>query len=208
MMLEAMKHELTIPYEVDWQVFKNWDKYLNWLYKTRMSSVKKWQMFGSSAKVGLAKMCFKRSNVEEAETAEEGLGKRNVTGEQQKSILLEDLTPLYAMKPGLREIKQVELWSKYRPLVPKEYRDECCPMPCKEVIEREKNKKKAKGKLKRDEKKEKQNLTVAARMPIVMATTASTTTASSGDQQTLTIHDTPLSPSKRSHEEAGLGNSG
>ena len=116
--------------------------------------------------------------------------------------------PLYATKPGLREIKQVELWSKYRPLIPKEYRDECCPRPCKEVIEREKNKKKANGKLKRDEKKEKQNLTVAARMPIVMATTASTTTASSGDQQTLTIHDTPLSPSKRSHEEAGLSNSG
>ncbi len=29
MMTEAMKHELTIPYEVDWRVFKNWDKYMN-----------------------------------------------------------------------------------------------------------------------------------------------------------------------------------
>jgi hypothetical protein len=26
MMMKAMKHELTIPYEVDWRVFKNWDK--------------------------------------------------------------------------------------------------------------------------------------------------------------------------------------
>jgi hypothetical protein len=60
------------------------------------------------------------------------------------------------MLPGLREIKHVELWSKYRPLVPKhQYRDECCPMSCKEVIEREKNKKKEKGKLKREEKKKK-----------------------------------------------------
>jgi hypothetical protein len=39
--------------------------------------------------------------------------------------------------------------------MPKEYQDECCPMPCKELIEREKNKKKAKGKLKQDEKNEK-----------------------------------------------------
>ena len=61
-------------------------------------------------------------------------------------------TQLYPTKPGLREIKQVELWSKYRPLVPVEFREECCPKPAKEVIYREKNKKKAKGKIKRDEK--------------------------------------------------------
>ena len=50
MMMEAMKHKLTIPYEVDWQVFKNWDKYMNQIYKAKMLSVKKWQMFSSSAK--------------------------------------------------------------------------------------------------------------------------------------------------------------
>jgi hypothetical protein len=45
----------------------------------------------------------------------------------------------------------------YHPLVPKEYQDECCPMPCKEVLERENDKKKAKGRLKTDEKKDKKN---------------------------------------------------
>jgi hypothetical protein len=41
MMMKAMSHELTIPYLVDWQVFKNWDKFLNRLCKANMSSVKK-----------------------------------------------------------------------------------------------------------------------------------------------------------------------
>jgi hypothetical protein len=36
MVIEAMTHELTIPTVVDWQVFKNWDKYLNQIYKAKM----------------------------------------------------------------------------------------------------------------------------------------------------------------------------
>jgi hypothetical protein len=120
---------------------------------------------------------------------------------------MEQPTPLYTVIPGLCEIKHVELWSKYCPIVPKEHQDECCPMPCKEVIDRERHKKKAKGKLKRDEKKEKGKLKVAPPTPIVAVTTAS----SSNDPQELTTHggtsiDTtaPLSPSKQSHEEARL----
>ena len=96
---------------------------------------------------------------------------------------------------------------KIPPLVPKEYQDECCPMPCKEVIDSEKNKKNARGKLKRDEKKEKGKLKVSRPPPIVAATTAS----SSNDLQELTTHGTysdtttaTLSPSKQSHEAVGL----
>jgi hypothetical protein len=190
MMLKSMSHEHTIPQEVDWQVFKNWDKYLNRIYKAKMSSVKKWQMFSSTTARGLTKMSFKSSNVEGATTEEEDIKKRGVDGEKRNQILLEPPTPLYAVIPGLREIKQVELWSKYRPLVPKEYRDECCPMPCKEVIEREKNKKKEKGKLKRDEKKKKGKLEVA---PLAAATESS-------DKELIS----PSSPSKRSRQSAEL----
>jgi hypothetical protein len=38
--------------------------------------------------------------------------------------------------PGLREIKQVELYTKYRPLVPEMYRDELCPTPSDEILKR------------------------------------------------------------------------
>jgi hypothetical protein len=36
MMVDVMKHELTIPYVVDWQVFLHWDQYLNRIYKGKM----------------------------------------------------------------------------------------------------------------------------------------------------------------------------
>ena len=120
-----------------------------------------------------------------------------MTDQQQKSILLKNPTPLYATKPGLQEIKQVELFSKYRPLGPIEYRDECCPRPCKKVIEKEKDKKKAKGKLKRDEKKEKGKLTVTPG-------TAVRTRMSGNGNEKKSLPTTPLSPSKRLHEEAEL----
>jgi hypothetical protein len=63
-------------------------------------------------------------------------------------------------------------------------------MPCKEVIEREKNKKKEKGKLKRDEKKKKGKLEVA---PLAAATESS-------DKELIS----PSSPSKRSRQSAEL----
>ena len=62
------------------------------------------------------------------------------------------VTLLYTTKPGLKEIKQVELFKKYRPLVPKEYWDECCPEPVKDVLEREKERKRTKDKMKREDK--------------------------------------------------------
>jgi len=37
--------------------------------------------------------------------------------------------------PGLKEIKQVELWSKFRKFVPPEFQDEICPRPSDEVLE-------------------------------------------------------------------------
>jgi hypothetical protein len=46
MLLEAMKHEQVIAYNVDWQEFKDWDKYLNRIYK-KMSAVLKLEMFSS-----------------------------------------------------------------------------------------------------------------------------------------------------------------
>ncbi len=34
----------------------------------------------------------------------------------------------------MREIKQVELWSKFRKFVPQEFQDEICPRPSDEVL--------------------------------------------------------------------------
>jgi hypothetical protein len=46
-----------------------------------------------------------------------------------EAYTIETLTP-----PGLRPIKQVELWKKFRPFVPRQYWDEPFPHPSDEVI--------------------------------------------------------------------------
>jgi hypothetical protein len=64
-------------------------------------------------------------------------------------FVLKELSP-----PGLREIKVVELATKWRPLVPPQFQDEICPIPDKALIDRVKkdrnNKKKKREQEKRD----------------------------------------------------------
>ena len=38
-------------------------------------------------------------------------------------------TPVVLQKPGLKAIKQKEMYTKVRPFVPDEYKDELCPIP-------------------------------------------------------------------------------
>ena len=54
--------------------------------------------------------------------------------------------------PGLKEIKQVELFPKWRQFVPEKYKDETCPDPGVEVLNSVKGKK---AKLLKDKEKEK-----------------------------------------------------
>jgi hypothetical protein len=215
MLLEAMTHEQVIAYDVDWQDFKGWDKFLNRIYK-KMSTVLKWQMFQSSSELGVASIFFKSSNVVGAQTLTENLLKPGVVGDERKAILLEQPAPLYPTRLGLREIKQVELWKKYRPLVPEEYRDELCPRPSQEILDGEKKRKNAKSKCKRDAKKKKEGTLKSAPSPPIVA--ATTTPASNSDDPNDPTDDrrqlanhaisndatAPPSPSKRSRDDAGL----
>ena len=98
---------------------------------------------------------MKSSNRENAETFQEGLKKKGVCGDQRNAILMEQPMQQYAKRPGLREIKQVEMYKKYRSRVPAEYRAELCPEPAKEVLDREKKRKNAKSKEERELKKAK-----------------------------------------------------
>ena len=59
------------------------------------------------------------------------------TPEDREEKLLSMLSSLVVLeRPGMREVKQVELWSKWRPLIPEEFRDRICPKPSPKVLER------------------------------------------------------------------------
>ena len=66
-------------------------------------------------------------------TARSRKAQRLNAGERVRKIAQME-TELEELKPSeLRPIKQVELWKKWSPLLPKEFRDTTCPKPSNEV---------------------------------------------------------------------------
>jgi hypothetical protein len=182
MLVECFKHELVIPCQVDWRVFMDWDKCLTRFCK-KMSSALKWQMFQSSTEI-----FFKSSNVENANTWEESAQKPSAGADQQNGILMEEPMPQCPQRPGLREIKHVEMFKKCLGLVPAEHRAELCPKPA--------------------------TLKPAPSPPSTVAAAATSGSSCKNDdeRQELTIHGpttsdaatVPSSPLKRSHVVADL----
>ena len=54
--------------------------------------------------------------------------------------------------PGIPEIQQVEMFTKWRPLLPPYARDLTCPRPLNAVMQRIKDKRNKKGRKKEEEK--------------------------------------------------------
>ena len=61
-------------------------------------------------------------------------------------------TPSNCTPPGLSDIKQVELYAKWRKFIPSPFQDEICPKPSDEVLDRVKGSKKEKREKKKSQK--------------------------------------------------------
>ena len=76
----------------------------------------------------------------------QNLKKGNVDITERKKQILDDLKKILPMKkPGIKPIKQIELGTKWRALVPEEYRDDVCPVPPNDIVEKYKREKKKNG---------------------------------------------------------------
>jgi hypothetical protein len=134
-----IQHKQIVPHLVDWNVFKDYDKHLSAFYTpTIKSGVKKWQIFRSSQSLGIGKYECWSSNLPDKEIATEQLYKRGVSSQDRLDKMSTSAPPLYSSRPGLKEIKQCELYNKYRPLLTLEYRDILCPKPADDVLARDK----------------------------------------------------------------------
>lgn len=67
--------------------------------------------------------------------------------------------------PGLRPIKQVELYKKFRPFVPREFWEETCPKPSDAVLTQVKNETAAKRKVKAAAAKPEKDVAAEAAAP-------------------------------------------
>jgi hypothetical protein len=59
LLLESLTHEQVKPFEVDWQVFKNWDVYLTTLYKANSSQSRNGSFYKLQTASGLPKLIAK-----------------------------------------------------------------------------------------------------------------------------------------------------
>ena len=76
----------------------------------------------------------------------QNLKKGSVDNTERKKQILEDLKNILPMKkPGIKPIKQIELGTKWRILVPEEFCDDVCPVPLLDIVETYKHDKKDKS---------------------------------------------------------------
>jgi len=117
-------------HRVDKSIMRNWDAHFDRLYRN-FNRVKttKWQIFECERGTS---MTLSTSGLPEAEKVVHDTLKR---ADGDRATILEE-QPAQLVPPGLKEIKQVELYKKYRPLIPEKYRDELCPEPEEGVIKR------------------------------------------------------------------------
>jgi len=134
-------------HEIKADDFFLWDDYLDLLYKKAIKAISKYHYFHYT-EGKLIKKITVESQSEDTETLSK-LKKRS-TDEERKAwaTILKQQFPDIDNAPGLAEIKQVELFTKWKPFVPEEFKDIICPEPPKAVLDKVKLDKRNKAKSK------------------------------------------------------------
>jgi hypothetical protein len=122
--------------------FKNYDKMLDTFYKNfKPGTIQKNHCFSVTCH-SPTKMTYKSFiNDNTEESFDFSKGEKEGRGAAMATYMLEPLDT-----PGIREIKQVELWKNWRQFVPHPHKDMICPEPPQEVLDRIKKQKSDKQK--------------------------------------------------------------
>jgi hypothetical protein len=161
------KHELIMAQEVFAQEFLDYDKYFDGVYnQLKTPGILKWQKFTcNNVKVKKYRDPNYNENDKPKECPKWEMSFRTSTlvdTESNTYIVENDVVDRHdnfckrqqvVEEPILKDIKQVELFEKYRPLFPPHYRDVLCPEPSPSVIAHFKGDKKQKAKDTRDKKR-------------------------------------------------------
>jgi hypothetical protein len=128
--------------------FYNYDKMLNSLCKNfRGGTIQKKRYFVVNC--DLPTIMISKSYInDDAETSFDFYKKTPHREVLLQTYILEELNA-----PGIREIKQVELWKNWRQYIPHPHKDLICPEPPQEIIERIKKEKSNKVKEKTQKRK-------------------------------------------------------
>jgi hypothetical protein len=147
-MLRSENVEVLPVEEADWE---NWDVYLDKFYmRFQTGTVQCNHIFSVAKGTGETIMSLCEADGEEIFTRKFKRGK--ATSEERRPAMKEterDNIPF----PGVKEIKQVELFTKWREYVPQEFKDEMCPEVALDIIKQQR-KEKRERKAKRQKKQQ------------------------------------------------------
>ena len=144
--------------------FKDWYGMMNIHYKTITDGevLKNYVFYASSEN---SHIIYIKEHHEATITIEQDLRRikiRKRTRDEEKNRIIsewctnvEQDKPNEIEAPGLADIKKAELFCKWRELIPEPYRDDICPHPGEDVLEKVKNSKKKKKKKNNDKSPEK-----------------------------------------------------
>ena len=126
--------------------FFDWDTYLDRIYsRPAPGTINKNHIFKA---VGTKPGVLITEIIKGQDSKEQNLIKlkKNATGGQKaaRTRIINSKKIKKEKRPGLREIKQVDLYEKWGPLVPLEFRDEICPKPSDKIINSVKEERKTK----------------------------------------------------------------
>lgn len=116
--------------------FRQWDKYEDKLYKSFPSgTMKQNHVFRVRKVVGETVFEVLGDDSEAPHGRFLNLKKRGVDGETRQNIPQNEM-PEPSETPGLKPIKQAELYFKWRPMVHTDFQDYTCPKPPDEVLQK------------------------------------------------------------------------
>ena len=112
--------------------FKDWDKFFDSLYKRPAPGTTHKTHIFSATKENKTTLSFRHDDLPETQATHQDLLKKGTNTPDRPTLLksppLDTLVP-----PGIPPIKQVELFSKFRGLIPEAFRDVTCPDPGDEI---------------------------------------------------------------------------
>jgi hypothetical protein len=131
--------------------FQDWDKFFNSIYKRPASGTTHKNHIFTAEKENKTLLHLRKDDLPGTQETTQDIMKKNTNNPERFALLrsppLETLVP-----PGIPPIKQVELFSKYRSLLPEPFRDITCPDPGEDIKFKIKNERNTKQ---RDRKKSK-----------------------------------------------------
>jgi hypothetical protein len=137
-MLRSENVEVLPVEEGDWE---NWDAYLDRFYmRFQSGTVQRNHIFSVSAQeTGETVMSLREADGAESTVRKFKRGKATL---EERRPALKETTRDNIPFPGVKEIKQVELFTKWREYVPIDYKDEMCPEVAIGVIKQQRREKK------------------------------------------------------------------